>query len=537
MNPIPPVAGYAILALAAFALLFVGYALMRLQRRPTDADARLQALTAERDRLAAELEQARSRAREDGEALGALRAAADAHAQLADEHAELRARLETARAALEAERVARASASAELNDRSVQLERLRAQFDEQSGAYARLQSEHSQASAHLTHAEKARAQMQQFVDEAQARLSDAFAQLAGKAFEERGAVFEKNIRHATVQSKADIETLLKPFAEQLGEFRQRVDTLYGEEAKERATLVGALGELRTLNQDMAAQAAALTKALRGNAKVRGDWGELMLESVLRGSGLEDGVHYERQKQVTGEDGRGHRPDIVVRLPGDRCIVVDSKVNLVAWEQAMNADDIDAHHEAMHRHAVALRQHVRELADKQYPKLFGEAALDVTVAFIPIEGALSGALGTDGSLQTYAFERRIVFASPNTLMALLRVVDGLWTRERIQKQAEEINKAGGLLLDALTSFLEDFEKIGARLRAADETFSAAKRRLVDSKMAVIPRAKRLVSLGVKPNKGKLPELLAPDADTEIEAVGQTLLKQVTEATPGERAKKE
>ncbi|HEY4555635.1 MAG TPA: DNA recombination protein RmuC, partial [Lysobacter sp.] len=333
-------------------------------------------------------------------------------------------------------------------------------------------------------------------------------------------------------SKADIELLLKPFAEQLGAFRQRVDTLYGEEAKERATLVGALNELRTLNQDMAAQAAALTKALRGNAKVRGDWGELMLESVLRGSGLEDGVHYERQKHMTGEDGRALRPDVVVRLPGDRCVVVDSKVNLVAWEQAMNADDVDAHHEAMHRHAIALRQHVRELADKQYPKLFGEAALDVTVAFIPIEGALSGALGTDGSLQTYAFERRIVFASPNTLMALLRVVDGLWTRERIQKQAEEINKAGGLLLDALSAFLEDFEKIGTRLRAAEETYAATRRRLVDSKMAVIPRARRLVNLGVKP-KGKLPELLVPDADTEIEAVGQTLLKQVTEA-PGERA---
>jgi DNA recombination protein RmuC len=224
--------------------------------------------------------------------------------------------------------------------------------------------------------------------------------------------------------------------------------------------------------------------------------------------------------------------VVVRLPGDRCVVVDSKVNLVAWEQAMNAEDVDAHHEALHRHAIALRQHVRELAEKQYPKLFGEAALDVTVAFVPIEGALSAALGTDGSLQTYAFERRIVFASPNTLMALLRVVDGLWTREKIQKQAEEINKAGGLLLEALTGFLDEFDKVGARLRAAEDTYAAAKRRLVDSKMAVIPRARRLVSLGVKP-KAKLPELLAPDVDTEIEAVGQSLLAQVTEPPAGER----
>jgi DNA recombination protein RmuC len=390
----------------------------------------------------------------------------------------------------------------------------------------------AQAQANLAHARKAEGEMRIFIEDAQAKLSASFAQMAGKVFEERGAQFEQNVRSATGQSKADIETLLKPFAEQLNQFRQRVDAVYGEEARERATLVGALNELRTLNQDMAAQAQALTKALRGNAKVRGDWGELMLESVLRGSGLEDGVHFERQKQFNDEDGRALRPDVVVRLPGDRCVVIDSKVNLIAWEQAMNADDVDAHHEALHRHAVALRQHVRELADKQYPKLLGEAALDVTVAFIPIEGALSAALGTDGSLQTYAFERRVVFASPNTLMALLRVVDGLWTREKIQKQAEEINKAGGLLLEALVGFLEDFEKIGNRLRAADETFQSAKRRLVDSKMAVIPRARRLVSLGVKP-KGKLPELMEPDVDTEIEAVGQTLLLQVVEPAPGER----
>lgn len=518
---------YAVMAFVALALLYVGWALMRLQRRPAHDPA----LVAERDRLAAELAPLRERVRGDGEELGRLRALADAHERLVREHAQLREQFEAARTTFESERVTGAAAAAELADRNAQLEALRTRLAVREDEFNRLQAEHAQAAAHLTHAEKARAQMQQFVDEAQAKLADAFSQLAGKAFEERGAVFEKNVRHATVQSKADIELMLKPFAEQLGAFRQRVDMLYGEEAKERATLVGALNELKTLNQDMAAQAQALTRALKGNAKVRGDWGELMLESVLRGSGLEDGVHFERQKHLVDEEGRGQRPDIVVRLPGDRCVVVDSKVNLVAWEQAMNADDVDAHHEALHRHAIALRQHVRELADKQYPKLFGEAALDVTVAFIPIEGALSAALGTDGSLQTYAFERRIVFASPNTLMALLRVVDGLWTREKIQKQAEEINKAGGLLLDALVAFLEDFEKIGARLRAADETFGAAKRRLVDSKMAVIPRAKRLVSLGVKP-KGKLPELLAPDVDTEIEAAGQILLRQVTATAPGE-----
>lgn len=527
MSSISTAAGLAVLVASAVALLLSAAALWRLRRTAAE-DPRLPALQAERDRLAADLARAQERAREDGEALGALRTAIDGHARVQAELDACRAQVEALRGQLEHERVARSAAAAELDDRNAQLAAARTRAQAVEGELATLRGEHAQATAHLEHARRQQDEMRAFVDQAQARLSDAFAQMAGKVFAERGAQFEQNVRSATTQSKADIETLLKPFAAQLDQFRQRVDQVYGEEAKERASLVGALGELRRLNEDMAAQAHALTRALKGNAKVRGDWGELMLESVLRGSGLEDGVHYERQKSVADESGRAQRPDVVVRLPGDRCVVVDSKVNLIAWEQAMNADDVDAHHEALHRHAIALRQHVRELSDKQYPKLFGEAALDVTVAFVPIEGALSAALGTDGSLQTYAFERRIVFASPNTLMALLRVVDGLWTREKIQKQAEEINKAGGLLLDALTSFLVDFDKVGARLQAAADTYASAKNRLSDSTMAVIPRARRLVSLGVKP-KSKLPEVLAPDVDTEIEAVGQTLLMRAT--TPG------
>lgn len=512
MNPIPPFAGYAILALAAFALLFVGYVLLRLQGRPADADARVQGLAAERVRLAAELEQARARAREDGEALGALRAAAGTQAQLAAEHAQLRERLETARAALESERVACAAATAELAGRNAQLERMRAQCEEQAAALSRLHAEHAQASAHLTHAEKARAQMQQFVDEAQARLSDAFAQLAGKAFEERGAVFEKNVRVATVQSKADIETLLKPFAEQLGAFRQRVDTLYGEEAKERAALAGAVHELKTLNQDMAFQAAALTRALKGNAKVRGDWGELMLENVLRGSGLEEGKHYDRQRDAIDDDGARLRPDIVVRLPDDRCIVVDSKVNLIAWQEAMNApDSADAHLDAMRRHAAGLRQHIRDLGEKNYPKVVGESALEITIAFIPIEGALSAALGFDASLQTDAFERKIVFASPNTLMALLRVVERLWTRDKIQRKALEISDLGGLMLDSLMNFIADFDAVGKELEQAQKAFNSARGKLSESSQAVIPRARRLAELGVRGKKALTQELKAEAAE--------------------------
>jgi len=367
----------------------------------------------------------------------------------------------------------------------------------------------ARALAEAEHAQRARAETEAFVRNAQEQLSTRFTELATKAFHERGQQFEHNVRLATGQSKSDIELLLKPFSDQLGTFRQRIDAVYGEEAKERSALLGAVQELKTLNQDMASQASALTRALKGNAKVRGDWGELMLENVLRSSGLEEGVHFDRQPSSTDDEGRRLRPDVIVRLPDDRRIVVDSKVNLIAWEEAMNADTPEAQQEAMRRHAVALRQHVRDLAERNYPKAVGESALDITVAFVPIEGALSAALGFDAALQADAFAKGVAFASPNTLMGFLRVVDRVWTRDKLQKQALDISKTGGLLLDAVINFIADFTAVGASLDGAQKAYKAARDRLEESSQAVIPRARRLVELGVKSRK-KLPEVLVPDA---------------------------
>jgi DNA recombination protein RmuC len=361
----------------------------------------------------------------DASELGAERAARQA---LADEAGQLRGRL----GAIEVELKASQSAGAVM---AVEL--------------AQARTEHAQAAAHAQHLAAAQDKMQQFVDAAQAKLTDAFA----------------------------------------------------------------------------LKAAELARALRGNAKIRGDWGELMLESVLRGSGLEEGRHYERQQSSTDEEGRRLRPDVVVNLPDDRQVVVDSKVNLVAWQDAMNAvDDPDLHSMSLQRHSEGLRRHVKDLVDRNYPRALGERALDVTIAFVPIEGALSAALGADPSLQNYAFERGVVFASPNTLMAMLRVVDRLWVRDTMQKRAMEIGEAGGKVLDALQGFLADFEAIGKKLGDADNAFKSAQNRLVDSKQSAIARAQRLVELGVKAKKSlhaslkaeavlpALPDAEAPGEDT-------------------------
>ena len=490
--------------LLVVAIAAIAFLVAQLRRNPLEAELR-----AEREAARAAVEAA---GRLQGQ-LGAVTAELDGARARHQRDAEA---LEAARAALESARTQAGLAERSLAERSEALasmqrraEAAEANCSELREQYSRSERSCAELTANLEHAQRARAEMQAFIDEARTRLSSDFAALAGKVFDERGKQFEASVRAANTQGRADIETLLKPFHDRLGEFRNRIDTLYSEEAKERSALFGAVTELKTLNQDMAGHTAALTRALKGSSKVRGDWGELILESVLRGSGLEEGVHFERQAGVRDDEGRALRPDVVVFLPDERSVVVDSKVNLVAWQEAMDAsDEPELHAVALRRHCDGLRRHVKDLADRAYPAAIGPQALDVTIAFVPIEGALSAALGSDPSLQTYAFENKVVFASPNTLMALLRVVDRLWTRDRIHRQALQIGETGGLLLDALQGFLEDFEQVGTRLDAVQKSYGNAKRRLDESNRSVLARARKLTELGVRGKKA-LREELKPD----------------------------
>jgi DNA recombination protein RmuC len=410
-------------------------------------------------------------------------------------------------AGLAAERTARQAQATEAGELRGRLGAVESELAASQSARATLEAQLAQAretqvqaTANVEHLRAAQQQMQRFVDEAQGKLTDAFALKAAEVLEQKGKQFAEGVHQANERGRTDLDALLKPFADNLGKFQVQVAGLYATEAKERSELTGAVKQLRTLNEDMASKAAELARALRGNAKVRGDWGELMLESVLRGSGLEEGVHYERQQSSTDEDGRRLRPDVVVNLPGDRQVVVDSKVNLVAWQDAMNAvDDPELHSLSLQRHSDGLRRHVKDLADRDYPRALGERSLEVTIAFVPIEGALSAALGADPSLQNYAFERGVVFASPNTLMAMLRVVDRLWVRDTMQKRALEIGEAGGKVLDALQGFLADFDMIEKKLGDAGNAFRSARNRLAESPQSAISRAQRLVELGVKGKK--------------------------------------
>jgi DNA recombination protein RmuC len=387
-------------------------------------------------------------------------------------------------------------------------DQLRRTLEQARTEAARLAAAHAQVEAKCEAAETAHAQTRKYLDDAETRLRTVFVEAASKVFDEKSMALDQRIRDSGDASRQGLEATLKPFAERIGQFQSRLEQLSGDQAKETASLVGTIGELKSLNQGMADATSGLTRALKGNAKTRGDWGELILDTVLKASGLEEGRNFTTQSSATDDDtGQRGRPDVVVNLPDGRQVVIDSKVNLIAWSDHVNAETPQAAQDALVRHTAALRQHVRDLADKNYPRLLGPNALDMTILFVPIEGALASALAFNHDLQTEAFDKRIVFASPNTLMAMLRVVERLWLRDKVQKQVDIIGTEAGKLVDALTSFLGEFNAIEKKLESANTAFRDARNALQDSPQSVVARARRLVEAGAKGKKA-IPEELRP-----------------------------
>jgi len=444
--------------------------------------------------------------------LGAKLAEAD---QLRLERNGARESLEKSRQALEELQRAAAVIDANLTGQTTETSELRRERDDlrqslgaANVALRDLGAEHATAVAVRDAALEAVEQSKAFLATAQTQMRTVFTEAASRVFDEKSVVLDQRIKASADASKEGLETTLKPFAEKVATFQAKVEQLGSEQAREHATLVGTIGELKGLNQNMATATEALTRALKGNSKTRGDWGELILDTVLKASGLVEGRNYISQGHAVDEDsGQRVRPDVVVTLPDKRKIVVDSKVNLIAWSDAQNADSFEDQQDALVRHAAALRAHVRDLADKNYPRAMGPETLDLTVLFVPIEGALSSALSISPDLQTEAFNKRVVFASPNTLMAMLRVVERLWTRDKLQQQISTIGEEAAKLLDSLTGFIEDFESIDERLKRAGDAYNKAKNRLNDSPQSVVARARRLVGAGAKGKKA-LHESLKP-----------------------------
>lgn len=326
----------------------------------------------------------------------------------------------------------------------------------------------------------------------QEELKTQFENLANKILEANSEKFSK-------QNQERIGQLLAPLGIKLEEFKKKVEDTYSEENRQRATLKEQIRQMAELNQRMSDDAKNLTKALKGDSKAQGNWGEVILERILEKSGLTKGREYEVQQSVTTEEGRRLQPDVVVHLPDEKFLIIDSKVSLTAYERFSSAEDEKEAELQIKQHISSIRTHVKGLSEKRYQQIHGDRSPDFVLLFIPIESAFGLALQNDSNLYYEAFDRNIVIVSPSTLLATLATIDSVWKQEYQNKNAQEIAERGGALYDKFVLFVQSLEKVGDRIRQTQESYDEAKTRLVSGTGNLVRQAEMLKELGAKATK--------------------------------------
>ena len=344
---------------------------------------------------------------------------------------------------------------------------------------------------------------------AREELTHQFKNLANDILEEKSKRFSE-------QNQQSLGQLLDPLKTKLQEFQGKVEQVYVQEGKDRSALAEQVRQLMELNKTVSQEANNLTKALKGSNKAQGNWGELVLERVLEGSGLRKGEEYDVQESHTLEDGRRLQPDVVVHLPDDRHLVIDAKATLVAYEDYANAEDDKHRDAALKRHLDAVRSHIKGLSDKNYQDLYGLKSLDFVLMFIPIEPAFMLAVTHDRELFMDAWNKNVLLVSPSTLLFVVRTVANLWRQEAQTRNAQDIAKRGAELYDKLAGFVEDMESLGTRLNQAQKDYDGAINKLSTGRGNLIRQAEMLKKLGVKPSKtlpAPMVEIASDAADME------------------------
>ncbi len=330
------------------------------------------------------------------------------------------------------------------------------------------------------------------LQDAKKSLSDEFNLLANKIFEDKSQQFS----HI---HKEQFEMLLKPFREQISSFSKQSQDQYNEELKDRHLLKDELKRLKQMNEQLSADATNLTNALKGESKTQGNWGEIILERILEESGLKEGREYELQKHLNSDEGKRYLPDVVLHMPHNRDIIIDSKVSLTAYERFVSEEDPALKHQALKEHMFSISKHIRELNSKEYDKLAGVNTLDYVLLFMPIEGAFLLALEQDGEFFKRAYENNILVVSPSTLMVTLRTIEHIWRTQRQQDNAKRIAQEAEAMYDKLVGFVEEMQRIGVQIDKTKESYDTAMNRLKTGRGNVIKRARDLKAFGLKPKK--------------------------------------
>ncbi len=339
----------------------------------------------------------------------------------------------------------------------------------------------------------------------QSTLTKDFEIIATKLLEEKSQKF-------TEHNRTSLDIILNPLKEKIKSFEDKVESTYRAEAAERNTLKGSIEELMKLNKQISDEANNLSTALKGNTKQQGNWGEFVLEKILESSGLIEGENYVLQGEGMGlvdNEGNRFQPDVIINLPDDKHVIIDSKVSLIAYEKLVNSNDAESREKFIKEHITSLKNHVLNLSNKNYQDLIGIKSPDFVLLFVPIESSFSIATQHDKDLFEYAWSRKIVIVTPSTLLATLKTIASIWKQEKQTKNALEIARQAGTLYDKFVGFIEDLKKIGEQLNKTQQTYNEAYSKLHTGKGNLTSGVESLKRLGAKAKKQIDKNLLSED----------------------------
>lgn len=341
----------------------------------------------------------------------------------------------------------------------------------------------------------------QELENIQEKFTKEFENLANKILEEKSTKF-------TAQNKENIKNILSPLQEKIQTFEKKVEDSHKESIDRHAALRQQIIGLKELNEQMSKEAVNLTKALKGDSKTQGNWGELVLERVLEKSGLEKDREYILEKSFSSnlENKTRVRPDVIINLPDNKKMIIDSKVSLTAYEQYINSDTEQEKEKALKEHIQSLNRHVSQLSEKKYEDIYEIESPDFVLLFVPIEPAFAIAINNDNQLYNKAFEKNIVIVTPTTLLATLRTIDSIWQNEKQQRNAIEIARQAGALYDKFEGFVSDLTKVGKRMDEAKTEYKGAMNKLVEGRGNLITSVEKIKKLGAKAKKSLPPKII-------------------------------
>lgn len=372
--------------------------------------------------------------------------------------------------------------------------------------YTELKSLSEARQAAFDEARKGHEEKLEALQSAEKRLQEQFENLANKIFTQKAESF-------TTESKSRLDALLTPLKDQIEGFKKQVTDQYVKEGQERASLKTEILGLKALNQQITEDAAALTRALKGDNKQQGNWGEVVLERILKESGLREGHEFETQVSVRNEHGKLQQPDVVVHLPNDKDVIIDAKVSLAAYERYFNSDDEDERARYLKEHVNSIRMHIKTLGAKDYQELEALKTLDYVLMFIPVEPAFLLAVDADPELVTLALNQNIMLVSPTNLLVALRTINNIWQYEYQNQNAQKIAQHAAKLYDKFAGFVGDMEKIGKSVEATQKHYDAALNKLSSGRGNILRQVEQFRQLGVQPSKRLASEAMNEEDSTD------------------------